>query len=60
MCKLPGKRSVGRSGHHMVDNVERNASDLGLEETRTERPIDRIGWRGVVFEALGSRGHCGM
>lgn len=46
-----------------VDNIERNASDLRLEETRTDRAIDmvrdRVQWKGKVVAALSSRARCG-
>lgn len=32
---------------------------LGLEETWTQRVIDRTGWKGMVVVAFGSRVRCG-
>lgn len=54
---MPGKMPVGRPKRHWVNIIERNARDLGLKETWTQRAINRVGhkWRGIVVAALGSQ-----
>lgn len=40
--------------------MERDAKDLGLEDTWTERATDKIRRRGVVVVALSSRARYGQ